>query len=74
MSAKWTKRRVYQIATTYDPVCVKVHLEPALAEYRARLYVRGSAIPSADYFTDDLDDARRTARHMFAHATDNLKG
>lgn len=33
-------------------------------EYRARLYTYGTPKPDADYFTDDLDDAKRTAQHM----------
>jgi hypothetical protein len=33
-------------------------------EFRARLYTYGNAKPDADYFTDDLEDAKGTARHM----------
>jgi hypothetical protein len=33
-------------------------------EYRCRLYVYGKAQPDADYFTNDLDDAKSTAKAM----------
>jgi hypothetical protein len=37
-------------------------------EYRVRLYLEGKAYPPADYYTDDLEDAKGTARHMVNHS------
>lgn len=62
-------RRVYQRGTTFDAVCVKVHRLPSTAEYRVRLYLKGSRQPAADYFTDNLFDARQTARRMYDNLT-----
>lgn len=33
-------------------------------DYRVRLYVDGIGIPSKDYFTDDKEDAEKTAEVM----------
>ena len=33
-------------------------------EYRVRLFIDGEYQPGADYFTDDLDDAKATAKSM----------
>jgi hypothetical protein len=35
-----------------------------LDEYRCRLFCYGVPRPEADYFTNDLDDAKSTAGHM----------
>jgi len=43
---------------------VNVRLSTIYSEYRCRLYVYGKAQPDADYFTNDLDDAKSTARAM----------
>ena len=43
---------------------VNVRRSTIYDEYRCRLYVYGKAQPDADYFTNDLDDAKGTARAM----------
>lgn len=43
---------------------VNVRLRTIYSEYRCRLYVYGKAQPDADYFTNDLDDAKSTAKAM----------
>lgn len=43
---------------------VTVRRNAAYNEYRCRLYTYGNAQPEADYFTNDLDDAKGTARAM----------
>ena len=42
----------------------KVHYSREWQEYRVRLFVGGTAIPEADYFTSDRDDAYGTAELM----------
>lgn len=36
-------------------------------EYRVRLFIDEEYQPGADYFTDDKEDARDTAKHMELH-------
>ena len=43
---------------------VVVRKDSETQEYRARLYMYDTAKVEADYFTDDLADAKRTARAM----------
>lgn len=43
---------------------VIVRKDSETGEFRARLFTYGTAKPEADYFTDDLEDAKSTARHM----------
>lgn len=43
---------------------VNVRHSSELCEYRCRLYVYGKANKDADYFTNDLDDAKSTAKAM----------
>ncbi len=43
---------------------VNVRRNAVYDEYRCRLYTYGHAQPEADYFTNDLDDAKSTARAM----------
>lgn len=43
---------------------VNVRRSTIYDEYRCRLYVYGKAQPEADYFTNDLDDAKSTAKAM----------
>lgn len=43
---------------------VNVRKDSETGEYRARLYTYGKAYTPADYFTNDLDDAKSTAGHM----------
>ena len=41
-------------------------------EYRVRLFVDGEYQPGADYFTDDIDDAKETAARMVEQCTHNV--
>lgn len=43
---------------------VVIRKDSETGEYRARLSTYGIDKPEADYFTDDLDDAKGTARAM----------
>lgn len=43
---------------------VNVRRSTIYDEFRCRLYVYGKAQPDADYFTNDFDDAKRTAAAM----------
>ena len=43
---------------------VNVRYSYELCEYRCRLYVYGKANKDADYFTNDLEDAKQTAKAM----------
>jgi len=40
-------------------------------EYRVRLFIDGEYQPGADYYTDDLDDAKSTAKHMEENAVES---
>jgi len=42
-------------------------------EYRVRLFIDGEYQAGADYFTDDKQDAKDTAKHMEAHAVKSDK-
>ena len=56
-------RRTVQVIREGGAV-VRVTYDPDLAEYRCRLCLLGVQVDSADYFTDDEDDALNTARTM----------
>lgn len=43
---------------------VNVRRSTIYDEFRCRLYVYGKAQPDADYFTNDLEDAKQTAKAM----------
>lgn len=43
---------------------VNVRFNSEYNEYRCRLYTYGKAQPDADYFTNDLEDAKSTAKAM----------
>lgn len=45
---------------------VKISHNEEYNEYRVRLFVDGAYQAGADYFTDDKQDAKETAKHMKA--------
>lgn len=51
---------------------VNVRYNAQYDEFRCRLYVYGQAEPEADYFTNDLEDAKGTANAM-AQARDYVQ-
>ena len=52
-------------------VCqAKAYRDAENQEYRVKLFVNGAHQPAADYFTDDKDDAMRTAQTMARAARD----
>ena len=51
------------------PVCVSVYLNAEFDEYVVKLSVHGLPLDGADYFTDDLADAGRTALSMLEQAS-----
>ena len=42
----------------------RIYQDTTCNEYRVRLFVAGKLYEPADYFTDDIDDARDTAIAM----------
>lgn len=51
-------------SSSNGPRTAKIYRDPEWAEYRVRLYIDGILNPAADYFTDDLDDAKATLTAM----------
>jgi hypothetical protein len=51
---------------------VTVRKNAEFNEYRCRLFTYGRPRPEADYFTNELDDAKSTAGHM-ARCTEGVK-
>jgi len=52
---------------------VKVYWDAANEEYTCRLFVTGKEQPSAAYFTDELEDAKNTAKDMARRSGDQVK-
>ena len=57
---------------TTGPVDVRVYRDAEWQEYRARLYINGILQESADYHTDDKDDAFLTASDMVSRANKRI--
>lgn len=59
-----TFRTVPNLAVQHGERIVRIGRDAETGEYRCRLSAYGTDKPEADYFTDDLDDAKATARSM----------
>lgn len=46
----------------------KIYFDSELAEYQVKVTIDGKAVSQATYYTDDLDDARQTAKAMISQA------
>ena len=44
----------------------KIYFDSELAEYQVKVTIDGKAVSQATYYTDDLDDARQTAKAMIS--------
>lgn len=53
---------------TYGNAMAKVYRDPEYNEYQVKLSVGGIAQADATYFTDDRDDAMKTANSMARQA------
>lgn len=68
-----SRKCIYRSSRPAERVEVKVYRDSESEEWVARLYLDDQLYEPADYFTNDKEDAQRTADHMCASNADARK-
>lgn len=65
--AKFANRLIAQISDEKSPLVAKIYKDTEIGEYCVRFFLNGVLKPKADYCTEDLEDAKGTAKASVEH-------